>query len=163
MKNVFIIPFLLIVAGCGMNSDESLNENMDDVEDADKIEGGIIMDVEEEENQLYYVLEEKEKSNNGEKVMEYSIQNDGEENLTLNFDTSMKYDYYILNENGEEVYRDSDEKSYNQSPEKLELKPDEKESYELELPELEAGEYILVVNTAAEKFKDEKAKMKFEI
>lgn len=163
MKNVFIIPFLLIVAGCGMNSDESLNENMDDVEDADKIEGGIIVDVEEEENQLYYVLEEKEKSNNGEKVMEYSIQNDGEENLTLNFDTSMKYDYYILNENGEEVYRDSDEKSYNQSPEKLELKPDEKESYELELPELEAGEYILVVNTAAEKFKDEKAKMKFEI
>src|SRR5699024_7033772 len=163
MKNVFIIPFLLIVAGCGMNSDESLNENMDDVEDADKIEGGIIVDVEEEENQLYYVLEEKEKSNNGEKVMEYSVQNDGEENLTLNFDTSMKYDYYILNENGEEVYRDSDEKSYNQSPEKLELKPDEKESYELELPELEAGEYILVVNTAAEKFKDEKAKMKFEI
>ncbi|WP_176483808.1 BsuPI-related putative proteinase inhibitor [Bacillus sp. FJAT-45066] len=83
------------------------------------------------------------------KSVQFQVENKEDRVVTLQFMTSQYYDYEIYSKSGEFIYRYSDGKSFLQVLKDVPLAPNESVSYDISLPELEKGEYTLVVRLTA--------------
>ncbi|MUV37307.1 hypothetical protein JNUCC1_01113 [Lentibacillus sp. JNUCC-1] len=100
-------------------------------------------------HKLIFILKENNEKSDGIRTINYTVKNDSAKRVKLEFSSSMKYDFYITDENGNEVYRDSKGKSYLQVLQYIDLGSGEAETFKLKLPELDPGEYTLTAKLAA--------------
>src|SRR5699024_3402822 len=117
----------------------------------------------EDANKVTFTLKDVTAADDKVKKMEYTVKNEEDEEIDVQFGSSMKYDFYITDENGEEVYRDSEGKAYMQVIEEMNLAPDEEETFELKLPELDPGDYTITIFLAAKGYSDEETSMEFTV
>lgn len=91
------------------------------------------------------------------------VKNEDDKEIELKFGSSMNYDFSITDENGKEVYRESESKRYMQVIQEVTLAPDEKKTYKVELPELDSGDYKITIMLAAKGYSDEKMSSDFTV
>lgn len=84
-----------------------------------------------------------EKTNDGSFI--FVVTNPSNEQQTIIFSSSQRYDFNILNENGTTVYTFSEGKSFLDVMEEMTLDPGEEVTFELEIPDLDPGNYSLSV------------------
>ncbi|WP_217586463.1 BsuPI-related putative proteinase inhibitor [Lentibacillus saliphilus] len=92
----------------------------------------------------------------------YSIENTGNNTITLHFTTSQLYDYEITDANQNLVYKYSDGKRFLQVLKDERIEPGESLEYEIMLPKLEKGRYTLVVYSAAKDLANSRETLELE-
>src|SRR5699024_2165660 len=102
---------------------------------------------------LKRVLENSEDADKAD--FKLTVKNTDDEDIKLEFGSSMKYDFYITAEKDDEIYRESDEKSYMQRVPESALEPDDDKALDGALPELEKGDYTITMVLAAKGYSDE--------
>ena len=93
-----------------------------------------------------------------DRTFDYKIKNQSDQTITLEFNSSQRFDYAILNDEEEQVYLHSDETMYAQVIGEEELEQGEELAYRIDLNDidLEPGEYVLeawMVPNDEEKYK----------
>jgi len=80
-----------------------------------------------------------------DRTYDYKIKNQTDQTITLEFNSSQRFDYAIFNDEDEQVYLHSDETMYAQVVGEEELEPGEELAYRINLNDidLEPGEYVL--------------------
>ncbi|MBU9675045.1 Wzt carbohydrate-binding domain-containing protein [Planococcus sp. CP5-4] len=118
----------LMLAACGTESD-NLPEDPDS--GGEIIEGEVTSTIEETDNGTY----------------RYTVKNDTQEAVTLNFTSGQRYDFTLTDEQGIEVFRMSSVSMYTQALGEEILRQGEELQYEIQVPEanLEPGTYTLEV------------------
>lgn len=94
---------------------------------------------------------------------QYIVKNTGDEPVTLEFTTSQQYDYEITDKNNEVVYRFSDGRSFMQVLRDVTLEPGEEMTFDIELPELEPGDYTLTMYITARELPHSKQSIEFTV
>ena len=88
----------------------------------------------------------------------FQLKNDTEKDVTLTMNSSQLFDYQLTDENGDVLYKDSDNKMYTQMLHENLLKPGETLDMEIDVSEglasLPNGEYTLEVWSTAEEAED---------
>lgn len=110
---------------------------------------------------LKRVLENSEDADKAD--FKLTVKNTDDEDIKLEFGSSMKYDFYITDEKDDEIYRESDEKSYMQVVQEIALEPDEQKTFDVALPELDKGDYTITMMLAAKGYSDEKLSADFTV
>ncbi|WP_456276999.1 BsuPI-related putative proteinase inhibitor [Bacillus sp. AK128] len=130
MKNkVIIFLSVLFLAACGTgNSEQTQGQNVDTNENG-IVAGDMVPSLVEKSPLIY----------------EYMVKNQTENDVTLEFTSSQRYDFSVVNDNGEEIYLFSSVASFLQSLGEETLKPGEELVYEINLQDLqlEKGNYTL--------------------
>ncbi|GGM33975.1 hypothetical protein GCM10011351_19950 [Paraliobacillus quinghaiensis] len=93
-----------------------------------------------------------------DKTYDYKVKNQTDQTITLEFNSSQRFDYAIFNDEDEQVYLHSDEMMYSQVIGEEELEAGEELVYRIDLSEidLDPGEYVLeawMVPNGEEKYK----------
>lgn len=159
-----IIVLLVVSAGVYLLFFNQSGGGTGSGEDDDQVEKQFEPDDDQEDaGKVTFTLEDVTEAADGAGEMDYTVKNDEDTELELEFSTSMKYDFYITDADDDEVYRESDEKSYMQVKQSIKLDPGEEETFSLELPELDAGDYTLTVFLAAEGYADEEMSIDFTV
>jgi hypothetical protein len=130
MKKLLMILLLgLLVTGCGTES--QVSNNSQDKGGAGIVAGEVAASLTEESSLIF----------------QYEVKNQTEEEVTLEFTSSQRYDYSVKTKNGKEVFLFSSVASFLQALGEENLKQGESLAYEIDLQELslEKGEYILSV------------------
>ncbi|WP_051382053.1 BsuPI-related putative proteinase inhibitor [Sediminibacillus sp. JSM 1682029] len=129
MKKAFLFLLMTgaILAGCGTTNHE---------EEAEEVNGN----GEETTNQVHAVLEEQSPL-----VYQYSVTNESEEKIKLEFTSSQRYDYEITNDAGEQIFLYSSVTSFAQVMGEETIDPGEKLQYLIDLRErdIDPGDYRL--------------------
>jgi ABC-type molybdate transport system substrate-binding protein len=130
MKKLMMILLLgLLVTGCGTENQVS-NTNQD------KGGAGIVA------GEMAASLTEESPF-----IFQYEVKNQTEEEVTMEFTSSQRYDYSVKTKDGKEVFLFSSVASFLQALGEEKLKQGESLAYDIDLHELslEQGEYILTV------------------
>lgn len=90
----------------------------------------------------------KKEGKNGISII-YELQNNGDQDIRLQFPSSQEYDYEIYNEKGDLVYRYSDEHVFSQVISNVLFAKGQTLTFVAELPKLEKGEYKIIIWPAA--------------
>src|SRR5699024_3474005 len=72
----------------------------------------------------------------------YTVKNTGNEEEVLSFTTGQRYEHEI-SQDGEVLHRYSEGKAFTQALEDIPLAPGEEITFDVELPDLEPGEYTI--------------------
>ncbi|WP_053219975.1 BsuPI-related putative proteinase inhibitor [Virgibacillus senegalensis] len=130
MKKAFLLLFLtviVILGGCGSNNQ---------TEEADEVNG----DGSDANNEVHAELKEQSPL-----MYQYSVTNESNEKVELEFSSSQRYDYEITNKDGEQVFLFSSVTSFAQVMGEETLAPGDMLNYQIDLSErdLEPGNYLL--------------------
>lgn len=104
----------------------------------------------------------KEETADGISII-YEMQNVGEQDIRLQFPSSQEYDYEIYNEAGDVVYRYSDEYMFAQVIRNVLFAKGKSLTFVAQLPQLEKGEYKIVMWAAARDMDQYKEELTFRI
>lgn len=137
------------------NEDENKNENEGENKVVDKFKPDQKLP---DGGEMSFIL--KNTDNN---TMKYTIKNEEDHEIALEFGSSMTYDFYITDENGQEVYRDSDGKSYMQVITEITLAQGEEKTFDLKIPDLGPGDYTLTVFLAAQGYNQHETSIEFRV
>ncbi|WP_246945348.1 BsuPI-related putative proteinase inhibitor [Bacillus pinisoli] len=98
-------------------------------------------------------------------VFEYTVKNQTEQEVTLEFTSSQRYDFSVENKQGEEIYLFSSVASFLQAIGEETVKPGESLNYEIILNELqlEKGDYTLNVWMTPKEGKKYQVKQTFSV
>lgn len=136
---IFILLIGLFLTAC-QPADEEVEEEQpadNEQEKQEDNEGDENMDTE-----LNFALEvENDK-------MLYTVQNEGDTTTTLRFSTSQKYEFEVSDDSGV-IATYSEGKVFMQAIEEIELAPGEEETFDVELPTLDPGEYTIKIYLTA--------------
>jgi ABC-type molybdate transport system substrate-binding protein len=130
MKKLLMILLMgLLVTGCGTGNQVSNNDH--DQGGAGIVAGEMAASL-AEENPL---------------IFQYEVKNQTEDEVTLEFTSSQRYDYSVKTKDGKEVFLFSSVASFLQALGEEKVKQGEALSYEIDLHELslEKGDYVLSV------------------
>lgn len=130
MKKLLMILLMgLLVTGCGTGKQVSNND--EDQGGAGIVAGEMAASL-AEENPL---------------IFQYEIKNQTEEEVTLEFTSSQRYDYSVKTKDGKEIFLFSSVANFLQALGEEKLKQGEALNYEIDLHELslEKGDYVLSV------------------
>ena len=134
MKKLLMILLMgLLVTGCGTGNKVS-NDNQDDEKNgggAGIVAGEMAASLTEESPLIF----------------QYEVKNQTEEEVTLEFTSSQRYDYSVKTKDGKEVFLFSSVASFLQALGEETVKQGESLTYDIDLHELnlEKGDYILTV------------------
>lgn len=125
---LIVLIAAMLLAACGTESD---NLPEDPESGGEIIEGEVTSTIEETGNGTY----------------RYTVKNDTQEAVTLNFTSGQRYDFTLTDEQGNEVFRMSSVSMYTQALGEEILRQGEELQYEIQVPEanLEPGTYTLEV------------------
>lgn len=131
MRKLWMVLLLgILVSGCG--TENRVNNNKDDV----KNEGGqgIVA------GEMAASLTEESPL-----IFQYEVKNQTEEEITLEFTSSQRFDYSVKTKDGKEIFLFSSVASFLQALGEETVKQGESLTYEIDLHELslEKGEYVL--------------------
>jgi hypothetical protein len=101
------------------------------------------------ENGLVFSLVEAADSKNAKKQFKYTVKNKGTRNQNLSFTTSQRYDYELSSKEHGLIERYSEGKNFLQVLGDIRLAPGDEVSYNISLPSLEKGNYILRIYLVA--------------
>ncbi|MFZ3591657.1 BsuPI-related putative proteinase inhibitor [Bacillus sp. DJP31] len=127
MKKVILVFMLSsLIAGCGMGSNEAVKQNQ--TGDKSEIAAG----------ELAPSLSEKEPL-----LFEYKVKNQTEKEISLEFTSSQRFDYSVLDSDGKEIYLFSSVALYLQEMGEEDLQQGEELVYDIDLKDLglKTGEY----------------------
>ncbi|QTM99131.1 intracellular proteinase inhibitor (BsuPI) [Sediminibacillus dalangtanensis] len=146
MKRAFLFLLLAaaILAGCGSNNQD---------EEAEEVNGNDDGSL----NQVNAELMEQSPL-----VYQYSVSNNSDEKIKLEFTSSQRYDYEITNDAGEQVFLFSSVTSFAQVMGEETLHPGDTLDYQIDLRErdMEPGDYLLtawLTPSGGEKYKAEQS------
>lgn len=141
----------IALAGCGTAAETSEKENTNT--GSGNEEGGIVA------GSIVSSLTEEVADGNHQYV--FQLKNDKTEDVTLTMNSSMFFDYQLIDSTGTVVYKDSDNKMYTQMLQEKTLKPGETLEMEIDasegLSKLPAGTYTLEAWSTANEAEDWKA------
>ena len=80
---------------------------------------------------------------NGEYTFLYTVKNQSEIENTIQFNSSLPYDYSIKNSKGEKVFQYSDGKLFTMKGKLKNMQPDEEINYNGKLTDLAKGKYVI--------------------
>ncbi|GAM15720.1 BsuPI-related putative proteinase inhibitor [Mesobacillus selenatarsenatis] len=130
MKKLLMILLLgLLMTGCGTGN--QVSNNSENKGGAGIVAGEIAASLTEESPLIF----------------QYEVKNQTEEEVTLEFTSSQRYDYSVKTKDGKEVFLFSSVASFLQALGEEKLKQGESLTYDIDLHELnlEKGDYILTV------------------
>lgn len=130
MKKLLMILLLgLLMTGCG--TENQVSNNNQDKGGAGIVAGEMAASLTEESPLIF----------------QYEVKNQTEEEVTIEFTSSQRYDYSVKTKDGKEVFLFSSVASFLQALGEEKLKQGESLAYDIDLHELslEKGEYILSV------------------
>ncbi|MFT9599668.1 BsuPI-related putative proteinase inhibitor [Mesobacillus sp.] len=130
MKKLLMILLLgLLMTGCG--TENQVSNNNQDKGGAGIVAGEVAASLLEESPLIF----------------QYEVKNQTEEEVTMEFTSSQRYDYSVKTKDGKEVFLFSSVASFLQALGEEKLKQGESLTYEIDLHELslEQGEYTLTV------------------
>ncbi|WLR54876.1 BsuPI-related putative proteinase inhibitor [Mesobacillus subterraneus] len=130
MKKLLMILLLgLLVTGCG--TENQVSNNNQDKRGAGIVAGEMAASLTEESPLIF----------------QYEVKNQTEEEVTLEFTSSQRYDYSVKTKDGKEVFLFSSVASFLQALGEEAVKQGESLTYDIDLHELnlEKGDYILTV------------------
>ncbi|MCG5102645.1 BsuPI-related putative proteinase inhibitor [Oceanobacillus alkalisoli] len=143
---ILILLAALILTACQGENDEGQEEQPEDNNgQEEQEENGTEEENEGDENvdtELNFALNAE-----GDQ-MTYTVQNDGDTATTLRFSTSQKYEYEISDETGV-ISTYSEGKAFMQAVEEIELAAGDEQTFDVELPSLDPGEYTIKIYMTA--------------
>ncbi len=134
----------LVLASCGTDDNPPETPEVPETEETGEIEeteenasGG-----DQIEGQITSTLTDK-----GDGTYRYIVKNDTEEAVTFNFTSGQRYDFSLIDEQGNEAFRMSSVSMYTQALGEETVRQGEELHYDLQVPEanLETGTYTLEV------------------
>jgi ABC-type molybdate transport system substrate-binding protein len=131
MRKLWIILLMgLLVTGCGTGNQVS-NNNKEEKGGAGIVAGEMAASIKED----------------SPLVFQYEVKNQTEQEVTLEFTSSQRYDYSVETKDGKEIFLFSSVANFLQALGEEEVKQGETLSYEIDLHELslDKGDYILSV------------------
>lgn len=87
----------------------------------------------------------KENKETSSQNFSFIVENISNQKLSLHFGTSQRYDYKIYDDNRRQIYHFAEGKNFLQVLEEIELKPKEKLTFDIPLPDLNPGKYTIEV------------------
>jgi outer membrane protein assembly factor BamE (lipoprotein component of BamABCDE complex) len=151
MKALSTAVIAIALAGCGTTA--NTNEDEDTNTGSENDNSGIVA------GSMVPSLTEEVKDGNHQYV--FQLKNDKAEDVTLTMNSSMFFDYQLIDSNGTVVYQDSDNKMYTQMLQEKTLKPGEVLEMKIDategLAKLPAGTYTLEAWSTANEAEDWKA------
>ncbi|HSO58195.1 MAG TPA: BsuPI-related putative proteinase inhibitor [Paenisporosarcina sp.] len=151
MKVLSTAVIAIALAGCGTTA--STNEDEESNTGSGNENSGIVA------GSIVPSLTEEVKDGNHQYV--FQLKNDKAEDVTLTMNSSMFFDYHLIDSTGTVVYKDSDNKMYTQMLQEKTLKPGEVLEMKFDategLAKLPAGTYTLEAWSTANEAEDWKA------
>ncbi|WP_170287549.1 BsuPI-related putative proteinase inhibitor [Aquibacillus halophilus] len=140
MKKIILLLFILVTSvllvGCGTSNNESNQDQQDENTSGSNDDGneGIVA------GKMVPSLTEQSPL-----VYEYQVANQTEQEITLKFTSSQRFDYTVETKDGEQLHQFSSVASFMQVLGEEQVKPGEALQYTIELQELNltAGDYVL--------------------